>query len=85
MNIYTLLFFVVGYILGFIISFIVWKPYKSWNDGYDKARFIYNNWDKGYEEGWKDGYNQTIKEKVYNNLKKEREINDLKDVFIELY
>lgn len=72
----TTLYVCVGYLAGFIISVILFRPLKSWQDGYDAAKTTYNSWDKGfsagydaakklytnYEQGFRDGWHACEKE-----------------------
>ena len=46
----------LGVVLGFGLSILVMHPMRIWKDGYDAAKKIYSDWDKGYEDGWKDGF-----------------------------
>lgn len=85
MTIFHLLAFVIGYILAMIVYYALWNPEREWKKGYECAKKRFSDWDKGYNEGWEDGNNNIIKEKAYENLKKERDKADFKDLLIELY
>lgn len=85
MNIFSLIFFLLGYILATCMFWILYNPNKTFQEGYSTAQNIFSDWDKGYQEGWNDGYNEIIKEKACYNLKAKREESELNNLFIELY
>lgn len=72
----TTLYVCVGYLAGFIISVILFRPLKSWQEGYDAAKKEYGDWRKGfdkgfnaaasyytdYKQGYCDGYRRGVKE-----------------------
>lgn len=47
-----LLILLSGYAVGVLFSVIICQPMKNWQDGYDTAKKHYDNWDKGFDEGW---------------------------------
>lgn len=42
----------IGYFIGIIVSFILFRPIKSFNDGYSQAQRYYGDWKKVYEAGF---------------------------------
>lgn len=42
----------IGYFIGIIVSFILFRPKKSYNDGYIQAQRLYGDWNKGFEAGF---------------------------------
>ena len=46
---------IIGYFLGIIVSFLLFRPIKSFNDGYDAAKKFYNNWNQAYDDGFYAG------------------------------
>lgn len=42
----------IGYFIGIIVSFILFRPIKSYNDGYNQAQRYYGDWNKGFEAGF---------------------------------
>lgn len=43
---------VIGYFIGIIVSFILFRPIKSYNDGYSQAQRYYGDWNKGFDAGF---------------------------------
>ena len=43
---------IIGYIVGCVISWIIFRPMKSFQQGYDIAKAHYSNWEKGFDQGW---------------------------------
>ena len=41
-----------GFFIGIILSFILFRPKKSYNNGYIAAKRLYSDWDKGFEDGF---------------------------------
>lgn len=54
-NMDGLLIYLIGVLVGAIIMWCITKPVKTYNKGWDAAKDLYNNWDKGYKLGFDDG------------------------------
>ena len=48
MNIFSLIFFLLGYILATCMFWILYNPNKTFQEGYSTAQNIFSDWDKGY-------------------------------------
>ena len=51
----SLLIYIIGVLVGAIVMYCIAKPTKSYKEGYNAAKELYNNWDKGYKLGFDDG------------------------------
>lgn len=47
---------IAGYIFGAIAVWIICRPVKAFNKGWEEARKIYGNWDRGFQEGFYAGW-----------------------------
>ena len=43
----------IFYLAGIAVAAFLFQPSKTWKKGYDDAKSIYNDWDKGFDAGWK--------------------------------
>ena len=50
------LMFLLGYALGQMTFFLVFRPFKSWQEGYDAAKEQYTDWEDGFSAGWNDAF-----------------------------
>lgn len=41
-----------GYIIGVVAAWCIIKPAKVYSQAYDDAASIFNNWDRGFKDGW---------------------------------
>lgn len=57
------IYFFIGYIAAMVAGFIIFKPTKMWKDGWDDAKMMYSDWDKGFEDGWKAAAKYLFKER----------------------
>ena len=51
----SLLVYIIGVAVGAIVMWCITKPVKTYSQGWDAAKDLYNNWDKGYKLGFDDG------------------------------
>lgn len=48
----TYIIFLVGYAIGIVVAIILMRPMKSWQEGYDSAKEMYSDWNKGFDVGF---------------------------------
>lgn len=44
-----------GYFIGIIVSWLIFRPTKSFDEGYESAKKFYSDWDEGFNSGWTAG------------------------------
>ena len=56
----TLIIGIIGYIIGAAVAWYICRPTKAfhdgWNAGYNSAKNIYGDWDRGFHDGWKSAF-----------------------------
>lgn len=67
------LLFVLGYITGIGFSLIMFRPMKNWSEGYGTAKEFYGNWRKGFDDGYKAGWERALVQIELDKLNKESE------------
>ena len=48
----------IGYGIGLLVSVLLFRPIKSYKDGFDAAAKFYKDWDDGYHTGWDAAFRQ---------------------------
>ncbi len=43
----------IGYGCGCVFCWLIFRPMKSWTEGYEDGRKHYSNWDDGFDKGFK--------------------------------
>ena len=54
------LLLLVGYISGIGFSLIMFRPMQNWMDGYDTAKQFYGDWHRGFDDGYKAGWERAL-------------------------
>ena len=48
----TCIIFLIGYAIGIVVAIILMRPMKNWQEGYDSAKEMYSDWNKGFDQGF---------------------------------
>lgn len=53
----TYIIFLAGYAIGVVVAIILMRPMKNWQEGYDSAKEMYSDWNKGFDQGFEAARN----------------------------
>ena len=57
------LLFTLGYFIGIGFSLIMFRPMHNWQEGYDTAKEFYRDWRRGFDDGYKAGWERALTQK----------------------
>lgn len=61
MNYVQILIDVVGgYLIGVAAAFAIIRPMKEWENGYNTAKKFFGDYKRGFDDGFKAGWNSAI-------------------------
>ena len=53
---HDLILIFISYGLGVAVSVFLFRPLKSFNEGYEAAKKFYTDWDKGFDDGFNHAF-----------------------------
>lgn len=62
----------IGYGIGVLVSVLLFRPIKSYKDGFEAAEKFYKDWDGGFRSGWDAAFRQMEKIALAWNHREER-------------
>lgn len=51
------LYLTAAYFVGVGVAVLIMRPMKSWQEGYDAAKKMYSDWNKGFDQGFEAAQN----------------------------
>lgn len=48
----------IGYGIGLLVSVLLFRPKKTYDDGFKTAEKFFKDWDDGYQTGWDSAFRQ---------------------------
>ena len=80
----VILAFIIGSVLSYIVTRILYNDTKAYNEGWENAKNIFDNWQLGYTEGWHDAEKYITKTECVNREKR-KYLKEKSSVFADLW
>ena len=80
---FYIVMFVLGYLLSYIVTRFLYNDAKAYQNGWEKAKETFNDWEHGYTEGWHDAEKYILRSKRIN--KEKEKYLDKASILAELY